>query len=127
MAEHRTPMSRARGLGAAHAGTEHFWQSRITSVALVPLTIFLIGLLVALAGKDYATVAATLGRPAVAIPMILFVLITAHHMKIGMQVVIEDYVHDRGLKLALLLLNMFFSYAIGAVAAFALIKLSLGV
>lgn len=121
-----TPLKRVRGLGSAREGTMHFWRQRLTALALVPLTLFFVGLIVRLYGADYETVRATLGNPFVAIVLGLMVITGLIHMRIGMQVVIEDYVHGEGAKLVTLILNTFFTFAIGAMAVFALIKLALG-
>ena len=122
----RTPLGRVRGLGAARSGTEHFWRERLTSAALIPLTIYFLGIMVALVGADYDTVVDTLGSPLVAVPMMLFAIVTAWHMKLGMQVVIEDYVHGHATKLTALVLNAFFCFLVAAVAVYALLQLSLG-
>ena len=123
----RTPMSRVRGLGAAHTGTKDFWHQRITSVAGIPLTIALIVIVIALLGRSHAAVVQILGSPIVAIIMLLFMINMAYHMWIGMQEIIIDYVHEDKLKLATLLANTFFSFAIGLASAFAILKLSFGV
>jgi succinate dehydrogenase / fumarate reductase membrane anchor subunit len=123
----RTPMSRVRGLGAAHTGTQDFWRQRLTSVAGIPLCIALIIIVIALLGSSHATVRQTLGSPIVAITMLLFIINTVYHMWIGMQEIIVDYVHEDKLKLATLLGNTFFCFAIGLASAFAILKLSFGV
>jgi succinate dehydrogenase / fumarate reductase membrane anchor subunit len=123
----RTPLARVRGLGSARSGTGHFWHQRLTALANVPLTIGFIIILVSLLGRGHALVATTLGSPLVAIVMLLFVASTTYHMKIGMQVVIEDYVHDEKWKFAALIGNIFFSIAVASVAIYALLKLSSGV
>jgi succinate dehydrogenase / fumarate reductase, membrane anchor subunit len=123
----RTPLARVRGLGSARSGTGHFWHQRLTALANVPLTIGFIIILVSLLGRGHALVVGTLGSPLVAIVMLLFVGSTAYHMKIGMQVVIEDYVHDEKWKFAALIGNIFFSIAVASVAVYALLKLSSGV
>jgi succinate dehydrogenase / fumarate reductase, membrane anchor subunit len=121
-----TPLKSVRGLGSSGIGTDQFWRQRITAIAQVPLTIVFIVVLLAVVGKPHAAVAATLGRPSVAILMLLFVLAGVVHMKIGMQIIIEDYVHQDLRKAALLALNVFFSFGIGIACAFALLKLSFG-
>ncbi len=123
----RTPRARVRGLGSARAGTTHFWHERLTAIALVPLTIAFVVIVVSLLGRSHATTMQTLGSPLVAITMLLFIITGVYHMKLGMQVIIEDYVHDEGLKLTLLIANIFFSIAIGLAALFAILKLSFGV
>ncbi|AVO43828.1 succinate dehydrogenase, hydrophobic membrane anchor protein [Phreatobacter cathodiphilus] len=123
----RTPLGRVRGLGSAKSGTEHFWMQRLTGVANLPLSLFVIGLIITTAGSNYAAVKATLGSPLVAIPLILFVISATWHMRIGMQVIIEDYVPQEGPKVALILANTFFSFAIGLGSVFAILKLSFGV
>ncbi|MGQ3356414.1 MAG: succinate dehydrogenase, hydrophobic membrane anchor protein [Phreatobacter sp.] len=123
----RTPLGRVRGLGSARSGTEHFWMQRVTAVANVPLSLFVIGLIITTAGSNYAAVKATLGSPLVAIPLILFVLSATWHMRLGMQMIIEDYVPAEGPKVVLLLANTFFSVAIGLGSVFAILKLSFGV
>jgi succinate dehydrogenase membrane anchor subunit len=123
----RTPLSRVRGLGAARAGTQHFWRQRLTAVAGVPLTIAAVAIVMSLIGRNYAAVKQILGSPVVAVVMLLFILNTVYHMKIGMQVIIEDYVHHEGQKFALLILNIFFSVAIGLASVYAILKLSFGV
>jgi succinate dehydrogenase membrane anchor subunit len=123
----RTPMSRVRGLGAAHTGTQDFWRQRLTSVAGIPLCIALIIIVIALLGSSHATVVQTLRSPIVAITMLLFIINTVYHMWIGMQEIIVDYVHEDKLKLATLLGNTFFCFAIGLASAFAILKLSFGV
>jgi succinate dehydrogenase / fumarate reductase membrane anchor subunit len=123
----RTPLARVRGLGSARSGTGHFWHQRLTALANVPLTIGFIIILVSLLGRGHALVVTTLGSPLVAIVMLLFVASTTYHMKIGMQVVIEDYVHDEKWKFAALIGNIFFSIAVASVAIYALLKLSSGV
>ncbi len=123
----RTPMSRVSGLGAAHTGTQDFWRQRLTSVAGIPLCIALIIIVIALLGSSHATVGQTLGSPIVAITMLLFIINTVYHMWIGMQEIIVDYVHEDKLKLATLLGNTFFCFAIGLASAFAILKLSFGV
>ena len=121
-----TPLKKVRGLGSAREGTMHFWRQRLTAVALVPLTLFFVGLIISLYGADFETVRAALGNPFTAIVLGLMVVTGLVHMRLGMQVVIEDYVHGEAAKLVALILNMFFTFAIGAVAVFALIKLALG-
>jgi succinate dehydrogenase / fumarate reductase membrane anchor subunit len=123
----RTPRARVRGLGAARSGTTHFWHERLTSVALVPLTIAFVVIVVSLLGRSHATTTQTLGSPLVAIVMLLFVLTGIYHMKLGMQVIIEDYVHDEGWKFALLIANIFFAVAVGLACVYALLKISSGV
>jgi succinate dehydrogenase / fumarate reductase membrane anchor subunit len=123
----RTPMSRVRGLGAAHTGTQAFWHQRITSVAGIPLCIAAIIVVIALLGRNHAAVVQILGSPLVAIIMLLFVVNTVYHMWIGMQEIIVDYVHEDKLKLATLLANTFFCFVIALASAFAILKLSFGV
>lgn len=121
-----TPLKQVRGLGPAGSGTEHFWRQRLTAIANVPLALGFIILLLMLLGKDPASARAVLAHPFVAIPMLLFIVSGVIHMKIGMQVIIEDYIHGDGVKLIALALNTFFAIAIGAASAFAVLKLSFG-
>ena len=90
----RTPLARVRGLGSAKSGTEHFWRQRLTAVANVPLTIAFVVIVVSLLGRIHAAAQQILGSPLVAILMLLFIGSVTYHMRIGMQVIIEDYVHD---------------------------------
>lgn len=122
----RTPLGRVRGLGAARSGTDHFWRQRLTAVANIPLTIAAVVIVVMLLGRNQAAVAQILGSPPVAIIMLLFVASITMHMRIGMQVIIEDYVHDEILKLALIMANTFFAIAVALTSAFGILKLSFG-
>ena len=123
---HRSPLGIVRGLGSAKLGTGDFIVQRVTSVALaVLLTIFLV-LLVALNGEPYERVVATLSSPAVALLFIASILLTVVHMRIGMQVIIEDYVHSELPKFALLIANWLFAWGVGLVAVFAVLKIAFG-
>ncbi|HEY0439129.1 MAG TPA: succinate dehydrogenase, hydrophobic membrane anchor protein [Xanthobacteraceae bacterium] len=123
----RTPMRRVRGLGSARSGTSHFWHQRLTSVAAIPLTIAFLAIMISLVGRNHAAAVQILASPLVAITMLLFVLNTVYHMWLGMQVVIEDYVHHEIGKLCMLMANTFFCIAVGLACAYALLKLSFGV
>jgi succinate dehydrogenase / fumarate reductase, membrane anchor subunit len=127
MSEHRTPLARVRGLGSARSGTEHFWRQRLTAVANVPLTIAFVLIVVALLGRNHAAAQRILGTPLVAIIILLFIGSVTYHMRIGMQVVIEDYVHDEIARLVLVMLNTFFAIVVGLACAYAIFTLSFGV
>jgi succinate dehydrogenase / fumarate reductase membrane anchor subunit len=122
----RTPLGRVLGRGAAKSGTEHFWHQRLTAVAGVPLTIAAIIILLMLLGRNQAAAAQILGSPAVALIMLLFILSTTVHMRLGMAVIIEDYVHDESAKLTLLMANTFFTIAVGLACVYGVLKLSFG-
>jgi succinate dehydrogenase membrane anchor subunit len=123
----RTPLARVVGLGSARSGTGHFWWQRVTAVANVPLTIAFVVILVSLFGRNQAAAQQILGTPLVAIIMLLFIGSITYHMRIGMQVIIEDYVHDEKWKFAAVMANTFFAIAIAAACGYALLKLSSGV
>ena len=122
-----TPLSRVRYLGSAHSGTEHFWRQRLTGAANVPLVIGLIVVIVSAVGQPYETVVTMLSAPWVAALLVLLFVSAAIHMRIGMQAVIEDYIHGEGLKLVLLAASTFFSVAVAVVAILAVLKLAFGV
>jgi len=121
-----TPLKRVRGLGTARSGTGHFWRQRLTALAQIPLTLAFVAILLTVVGKGHAQVAATVSHPLVAILLLLFVVTGVVHMKIGMQVIIEDYVHEELPKILLLALNTFFAIGVGVACAFAILKLSFG-
>jgi succinate dehydrogenase / fumarate reductase membrane anchor subunit len=122
----RTPLSRVLFLGAAHEGAGHFWRQRLTGAANAVLGIAFIVLMLTLLGRPYAEVLATLSSPLPALILVLLFVSVTVHMRIGMQVVIEDYVHSEGLKLLALVASTFFSIAVAAVAIFAILKLAFG-
>ena len=126
MSDMRTPLGKVRGLGAAREGTGSFWRIRVTSVALIPLSMFVVGWVLSLRGAGFDEVRASLSNPLIALVVALFLIISLDHMRLGMKEIIEDYVHEEGSRLALLILNSFFSVLIGAVSIFALLKLAFG-
>ncbi len=122
----RTPLKRARYLGSAKEGADHFWKQRVTAVANLFLAIFLVWLIASLAGADHATVKRALANPLIALGLLGLVISGTIHMRLGMQVIIEDYVHGEGAKIVLLMLNTFFAIGIALASIFAVLKLSFG-
>jgi succinate dehydrogenase membrane anchor subunit len=123
----RTPLAGARGLGAAKSGTEHWWEQRLTSIALVPLTFAAIVIVIATIGRDYAAVVQLLRSPVVAVIMLLFIFATTYHMKLGLQSVIEDYIHNKAVKTAALITNTFVCIILWFACTFAILELAFGV
>ena len=123
----RTPLGRVRNLGSAHAGTSDFWRQRLTAIGLILLIVPMIVIVMTVMGRNHAAAVQILGSPIVAIVLALFVIATVWHMKIGMQVVIDDYVHEERLKFAAIIGNNFFSAAMALSAIYAILKLSFGV
>ena len=123
----RTPLARVRALGASHTGTSDFWRQRLTAVAMTLLILPVIVIVLMLFGRNQAGAAQILGSLPIAIILLLFIVASAWHMKIGMQIVIEDYVHNEKLKLASIMANNFFSFAVALASIYAILKLSSGV
>ena len=121
-----TPRARVKGLGSAKSGTSHFWHQRVSGAALVILTFAFVCTVMSLAGADHAKAVATLKSPFTGIMMLAFVLAGVYHMRLGMQVIIEDYVPSEGTKLVCLMLNTFFAALIGLASVYALLKISIG-
>jgi succinate dehydrogenase / fumarate reductase membrane anchor subunit len=122
----RTPRRHVRGLGSAKDGTEHFWRQRVTALGNVVLITFLVVLAVSLVGESYQGVTAVLSSPLVAVLMVLALVTVTYHMYLGMQVIIEDYVHGEGLKVLVLVGNIFFSGAVAVISIYAVLKLGFG-
>jgi len=122
----RTPLSKVRGLGSAKEGTDHFWHQRLTSVANIPLLIFFAWLVISLVGAPYAQVVARLSSPVIAAGLVLTLISVLYHMYLGLQVVIEDYVHGELAKILLIMANSFFTFAVGALAILSVLKLTFG-
>lgn len=122
----RTPLKNVRYLGSAKEGADHFWKQRLTAVANVALGVFLVWLIASLVGADYATVKAKLANPVVAIALLALTVSGTVHMRLGMQTIIEDYVHGEGAKIACVMLNTFFASAVALACTFAVLKISFG-
>lgn len=122
----RSPMSRVLGLGAAKKGAAHWWSQRVTSVALLFLTLWFVISLTGLGGFDYATVIGWMREPLTAVLLTLLIATTAYHSQLGVQVVVEDYVAGKGLKIATLLVLDFIHVALAALGIFAVLRIAFG-
>ena len=123
----RTPLARVRSLGSSHSGTSDFWRQRLTAVAMTVLIVPVIVVVLMLIGSNQAGAKQIFSSLPIAIIMLLFIVASAWHMKIGMQVVIEDYVHNEKIKLASVIANNFFCIAVALASIYAILKLSSGV
>lgn len=122
----RTPLKTARHLGSAKEGADHFWKQRVTAVANVFLGLFLVWLLASLIGADHAAVKSKLANPLIALALLALIISGTIHMRLGMQTIIEDYVHTEASKIVLLMLNTFFAAFMALAGIFAILKLSFG-
>ncbi|WP_422032133.1 succinate dehydrogenase, hydrophobic membrane anchor protein [Reyranella sp.] len=122
----RSPLNRARGLGSAKDGLHHWWAQRLTALALIPLVIWFAISLVMMSGADYGMVRAWIGSPVAMVLLILTIVIGLHHGQLGLQVVIEDYVHNDGLKLALIVAVRFIAVLFGLAAVVAIMRIGFG-
>jgi succinate dehydrogenase / fumarate reductase membrane anchor subunit len=123
----RTPLGRVRNLGSSHSGTSDFWRQRLTAVAMTLLIVPVLVVVLMLLGRNQAGAAQILGSLPIAVILLLFIVASTWHMKIGMQVVIEDYVHNEKVKLAAIMANNFFSFVVALASIYAILKLSSGV
>lgn len=126
MSDMRTPLGKVRGLGSAKEGTDHFWRQRLTAVANVPLLLFFVWIIVSLNGASHGEVAATFSNPLISLVMLAVIFSVCYHMKLGMQVIIEDYIHSEGMKIFCVMLNLFFCSAVALASIFAVLKLGFG-
>lgn len=122
----QTPLGKVRGLGSAGTGVHHWWVQRLTAVALVPLAVWLLVSLGTLPSFDFVTVVSWVGGTWTASLLTLFVLTASWHSSLGIQVIIEDYVHDHGLKTVSLVLSGFVHVLLAAVGAFAVLRIAFG-
>ncbi len=123
----RSQLGRARGLGSAKEGVAHWWALRLTALALVPLALWFVASLISLTGGGHGAVQAWLADPFAAVLMVLLIGAVFHHAHLGMQVVIEDYVHTEWRKIAAIVLLKFAAVLLGAVCIFSFLKIALGV
>jgi succinate dehydrogenase / fumarate reductase, membrane anchor subunit len=119
----RSDLARVRGLGSAKAGAGHWWAQRVTALALVPLVVWFVAQIVHLVGAPHAAVVDWVASPVPAILLVLLVVATFHHGQLGLQVVIEDYVHGEGAKLALLLLVKAAAVVLAVAVVFAVFRM----
>ena len=119
----RSDLGRVRGLGSAKDGVAHWWAQRVTALALVPLALWFVASVVSLAGADHAAVVDWIGSPLPAVLLVLLIVATFHHAQLGLQVVIEDYVHQEGLKVALILAVKGGAVLLAVVSLFAVLRI----
>lgn len=119
----RSPIGRARGLGTAHHGVHHWWMQRVSSVALIPLSAFFLFNLKHLINPNYMELITFLGQPHVTIALILFIITAFYHAMLGIQVIVEDYIHHKGAKVVILAFNQLFFLALGIAALYAVITI----
>jgi succinate dehydrogenase / fumarate reductase membrane anchor subunit len=123
----QTPLKRVRYLGSARGGTRDFWVIRVTGAASFLLSIIFVVVMIGAIGRPYQGVVTLIGSPLVAAAFALLVAVTAVHMRIGMQEIIEDYVHGEHIKILATVANTFFAAAVGVVGLIAIVKLAVGV
>ncbi len=126
MSDFKTPLKKARGLGSAKSGTDHFWQQRLTAIANVPLVLFLIWFVISHLSATRPDIIMALKNPFVSMGILLALISITWHMRLGLQVVIEDYVHSESRKLAALTLNTFFVFVLTALGAYSILKMGFG-
>ena len=124
MVSYRTPLSRARGLGSAKHGVTHWIAERVSSIALVPLTLWMVFAVLRLAAGDYQFAVHWIAQPLNAVLMVLLLGISFWHMAAGMRVIVEDYIHVTLNKSALLILNLFVCGLVSALAVFSILKVA---
>jgi succinate dehydrogenase / fumarate reductase membrane anchor subunit len=122
----RSPIGRVLGLGAAKEGVSHWWSQRVTSVALVPLGLWFVYALLGMPTFQYEFVVAWIAMPLNAVLLLLLVGTLVYHSQLGVQVVVEDYVHHHGLKIATMMLLTFAHVAVAALAIFAVLRIAFG-
>ena len=122
----RTPLGQVRGLGSAKQGTGHFIRQRLTAIANVPLIIAFIVIIISVQGESHAKVVEILASPFVALILLAVMISAVIHMRLGMQTVIEDYVHGEALKIACLSVNTLFAAAVAIISIFAILKIAFG-
>lgn len=119
----RTPMARVRGLGSAKDGTGHWWAQRLTALALIPLTIWFVASVIATVGADFAAMRAWVGSPVVAGLLVLLIVATFYHGYLGLQVVVEDYIHHEGVKIATIIALKGLSILLGLAGVLAVLTI----
>ena len=122
----RAPLGRVLGLGSAKGGTDHWWGQRVSGVALVLLGLWFVGSIQGLASLEHTTVVAFIGNPLNTVLLSLLCLVVAYHSYLGIQVVIEDYVHSHGLKLVSLILSRFAHVFVAVMSIYAILRIGLG-
>jgi len=121
----RSPLGKVRGLGSAKNGTHHWWMQKVTAVALIPLTIWFVASVVQMTTAEYEVVISWLNSPIVAILMMLFVFTSLYHLRLGLQVIIEDYIHSEGAKIFFQMIVTFGCIVIATATIFSILKIAL--
>ena len=121
----RSPLGKIRGLGSAKSGTHHWWMQKVTAIALIPLTVWFVSSAVQMTQADYGAVVKWMSSPVVAVLMMLFIITGIYHLKLGLEVIIEDYIHSEGQKVALQMFVPFGCVFIGMLAVFSILKIAL--